>query len=174
MGMQRKSHQKRPCSIARALDVLGDWWSPLIIRECLYGVHRFGDMHSWLGIGRNILTKRLKHLVEQGLLEKRPYQTAPPRFEYHLTAKGQDAARVLLALMSFGEAWCFEPESEPVVLYDRHSHKRVRPTIVDRDSGQEIDPRSLYAGPGPAYPSSEELRRRRFSEYFAQQSKRRD
>ena len=70
------------------MDVLGDWWNPLIIRECLYGVHRFDDFQKWLGIGRNILAKRLAQLVERGVLERKLYQEHPPRYEYHLTAKG--------------------------------------------------------------------------------------
>jgi DNA-binding HxlR family transcriptional regulator len=101
--MERKTFGDAPCSIARSLDVLGDWWSPLIIRECLYGVHRFDGFQQWLGIGRNILTSRLKLLIDQGLIEKRRYQDKPKRYEYHLTEKGYDAALALIALMPFGE-----------------------------------------------------------------------
>ena len=149
------------------MDVLGDWWNPLIIRECLYGVHRFEDLQKWLGIGRNILAKRLAQLVEQGVLERRRYQEHPPRYEYHLTDKGYDAAKVLLAVMSFGERWFFERGDDPIRLYDRDTNKRVHPVVVDKKTGKPIDPRKLYAGPGPAFPRSKEARRQRFADYYA-------
>ena len=164
--MQRKSFETAPCSIARSLDVIGDWWTPLLIRECLYGVHRFDQFQRWLGIGRNILTRRLAQLVEQGVLERRAYQERPLRHEYHLTDKGYDAARILLAMMSFGERWAFTPEEAPIHLYSRDTDRRVHPMLVDRDTGQPLDARSLYAGPGPAFPQMPEIRRARFVEYY--------
>jgi len=165
--MERKRFEEAPCSIARSLDVVGDWWSPLIIRECLYGVHRFDQIQRWLGIGRNILTRRLAQLVEQGVLEKRRYQDRPPRFEYHLTDKGYDAARLLVAMMPFGERWLFEEGDEPIRLYDRRSHRRVRPQLIDAETGEPIDPRHIYAGPGPAFPAIDEIRRERFVDYYS-------
>lgn len=165
--MERKNFQEAPCSIARSLDVVGDWWAPLILRECLYGIHRFDQIQHWLGIGRNMLTRRLGQLVEQGVLERRQYQDRPPRFEYHLTDKGYDAAKLLLAMMPFGETWLFADQGDPIHLYDRRSHRRVRPVLVDEETGEPIDPRRLYAGPGPAFPASEEIRRQRFPEFFA-------
>lgn len=167
--MQRTDFHDSPCSIARSLDVLGDWWAPLIVRECLYGVHRFDDLQRWLGIGRNILTRRLAKLVEQGVLERALYQERPPRYEYHLTEKGFDAAKALLALMPFGERWQFPGEEPPILLYERASGRRVRPVVVDAETGEPIDPRQLYAGPGPSFPADEAVRRRRFSEYFTRQ-----
>ncbi|MDJ0653101.1 MAG: helix-turn-helix domain-containing protein [Xanthomonadales bacterium] len=167
--MERKTFDTAPCSIARSLDVLGDWWNPLIIRECLYGVHRFDEFQKWLDIGRNILTRRLKQLVDEGLLEKRPYQDNPPRFEYHLTDKGYDAAGVLLALMAYGEKWHFENGNEPIRIFDRTSGARVMPALVDARSMRAIDARQLYAGPGPAFPADKSVRRSRFVEYFARQ-----
>ena len=167
--MERKQFDKAPCSIARSLDVLGDWWTPLILRECLYGVRRFESMQRWLGIGRNILTRRLSKLVEQGVLEKRQYEERPARFEYHLTDKGYDAARLVLAMMPFGEAWFFEGD-EPICLYDRRTGSRVRPLVVDAKTREPIDPRDLYAGPGPAFPDSDSVRRERFAEYYERRS----
>ncbi|MDJ0709006.1 MAG: winged helix-turn-helix transcriptional regulator [Woeseiaceae bacterium] len=164
--MERTSFSASPCSIARSLDVLGDWWNPLIIRECLYGVHRFDDYQKNLGIGRNILTRRLKQLVTDGVLERRQYQDKPNRFGYHLTEKGYDAARVLLGYMSFGEKWYFESSKDPIRLYDRESGRRVVPELVDAATGKVIDPKNLYAGPGPGFPDSEVARRERFAEFF--------
>ena len=165
--MERTRFQTAPCSIARSLDVLGDWWSPLIIRECLYGVHRFEGLQRWLGIGRNILTRRLALLVEEGILERRKYQDNPERFEYRLTDKGYDAAIVLMAVMPFGEKWYFDVKKEPIRLYSRRSGKRVRPVVVDAGTGEPIDARDLYAGPGPSFPDEDGVREERFTEYFA-------
>lgn len=164
--MERKRFDDAPCGIARSMDVLGDHWSPLIIRECLYGVHRFDEIQRWLGIGRNILTRRLAHLVEAGVLERRPYEVRPPRFEYHLTDKGYDAAKVLLAMMSFGDRWQFPRGREPIQLFDRATGRRVRPALVDADTGAPIDPRALLAGPGPTFPKDRAVRRRRFRDYY--------
>ena len=164
--MERTSFSSSPCSIARTLDVLGDWWNPLIIRECLYGVHRFDEYQKHLGIGRNILTRRLKQLVEEGLLERKLYQEKPQRYEYHLTEKGYDAASVLLGYMSFGEKWYFDSGKDPIRLYDRESGKQVVPVLVDSATGKPIDPQNLYAGPGPGFPESDEVRRERFVEFF--------
>ena len=138
----------------------------MIIRECLYGVHRFDELQQWLGIGRNILTSRLKRLVEQGLLEKRLYQEKPKRYEYYLTDKGFDAALALIALMPFGEKWYFERGKEPVRLYDRRTGRPVRPRLVDANTGEAIDARDLYAGPGPSFPAAESVRERRFAEFY--------
>ena len=146
--MERKQFGETPCSIARSLDVVGDWWVPLILRECLYGMHRFDQMHRWLGISRNILTRRLAKLVEQGVLERRKYQDRPARFEYFLTDKGYDATKLLLAMMPFGETWLFDEGDEPIRLFDRRTKRRVRPILVDEETGERIDPRQLYAGQG--------------------------
>ena len=172
--MERTSFSTAPCSIARSLDVLGDWWTPLIIRECLYGVHRFGDLQRWLGIGRNILTRRLGLLVDQGLVERQKYSDRPARFEYHLTEKGFDAARLLIAMMAFGEAWYFHRGKEPVWLFSRETGQRVHPVLVDAGTGEPIDPRRLYAGPGPSFPKVERIRRERFRDFYERRARRSD
>lgn len=164
--MKRASFGDKPCSIARALDVIGDWWTPLILRECLYGVHRFDDLQRWLGIGRNILTRRLSLLVDQGLLEKRRYQERPARYEYHLTGKGYDAVTVLVSMMSFGEKWYFDTGQTPIELFDRRTGARVRPALIDQNTGEPLDPRQLYCGPGPAFPAEPQVRKERFTEFY--------
>ncbi|MEM6371120.1 MAG: helix-turn-helix domain-containing protein [Myxococcota bacterium] len=164
--MERKRFEGAPCSIARSVDILGDWWAPLIIREALYGTRRFDAFQRWLGIGRNILTKRLSQLVEQGVLERVRYQEKPERFEYRLTEKGNDAAQVLIAMMPFGERWQFEPGHEPIRLFDRRTGDRVHPMLVDAETGEPIDVENLFPGPGPAFPADESIRRERFAEYY--------
>ncbi len=168
--MERKTFADAPCSIARSLDVIGDWWAPLIIRECLYGVTKFDDMTRWLGIGRNILARRLSLLVDQGVLERRRYSEHPPRYEYVLTDKGYDAALVLLAMMPFGERWTFPQDREPIQLFDRRTGRRVRPAVVDAETGEALDPRELYAGPGPGFPAARRVRQERFQEFYARRS----
>lgn len=170
--MKRRSFSNAPCSIARSLDLLGDWWVPLIIRECLYGVHRFDGFQERLDIARNILTDRLELLTQEGVLEKKVYQNTPERFEYHLTNKGYDAARVLLALMAFGETWCFNAGQEPILLYDTETDARVKPLMVDSKTKRPINVRNLYPGPGPGFPHlNQDILEERFVEYSKRQQK---
>ena len=164
--MKRMTHADSICPIARSLDILGDWWNPLIIRECLYGVHRFDGFQRWLGIGRNILSNRLQQLVEGGILETKAYQEKPRRLEYHLTAKGRAAAVAVMAMFTFGRDNCFQSQQPTIRLYDQESDEEVEPVLVDRKTGKEINPQKLYAGPGPKFPKSSEIRRARFTEFY--------
>lgn len=117
--MRRTSFNNWPCSVARTSDLLGDWWTPLVLREIFFGTTRFEDIHTALSIGRNVLTERLKRLTEEGVVERRPYQDRPPRFEYHLTEKGQDFYPVLLAIVRWGDRWLHGDEEPPLRL--RHT-----------------------------------------------------
>ncbi len=117
--MRRTSFRKWPCSIARTVDLLGDWWTPLVLRELFFGLTRFDDLQRALSIGRNVLTDRLRRLEHEGLLERRQYQERPPRFEYHLTEKGRDFHPVLLAMMRWGDRWLHGSKGAPVLL--RHT-----------------------------------------------------
>jgi DNA-binding HxlR family transcriptional regulator len=122
-AMKRTSLQDHPCSIARAVDAAGEWWSPLILRDVAYGVRRFRDLQDDLGVSANVLTDRLESLVSEGLLEPRLYQERPARHEYHLTEKGLDLVPALLALMRWGDRWCWPGASGPVrVLHDECGH----------------------------------------------------
>lgn len=167
-SMKRKKFNTSPCPIARSLDVLGDWWKPLILRECLYGNTRFDDIQSWLGISRNILTRRLAELVEAGLLEKNAYQQNPKRYAYQLTDEGYDACQVLLALMPFGDRWFFEPGGHPIELRNRKTGQRVVPIVVDAATGEPVDSRDLVPCPGPGFKAPKAILEKRFEEYFAE------
>ncbi|MEM7207581.1 MAG: helix-turn-helix domain-containing protein [Pseudomonadota bacterium] len=164
--MERKKFNTSPCSIARSLDVLGDWWKPLILRECLYGNARFDSMQFWLGISRNILTRRLTELIDEGLLRKQAYQDKPVRYEYRLTEKGHDACQILLALMPFGERWFFEQGKHPIELRDRKTGERVVPMVVDANTGKPLDSRNLVPCPGPGFEAPHDIVKRRFVEFF--------
>ena len=102
--MQRTSFGEMPCSIARTLDVIGEPWSPLILRDVSVGINRFDQLQADLGISRKVLTERLHHLVEQGVLERRPYDRRP-RYEYHLTKKGVELVDLLMVMNAWGDKW---------------------------------------------------------------------
>lgn len=121
--MRRTSFSHWPCSIARTVDLLGDAWTPLVLREAFYGVRRFDAFQRELGISRNTLADRLRRLVEAGLLDTRRYEDEPPRHEYVLTEKGRDFFPVLAALTRWGDRWLAGEEGAPVVLrHDRCGH----------------------------------------------------
>jgi len=117
--MQRTSFGDMACSIARTLDVIGEPWSPLILRDVWVGMSRFDQIQADLGISRKVLTERLNHLVDQGVLERRPYDQRP-RFEYHLTTKGTELVDLLLVMTRWGDAW-LSGKSGPPVLYRHHA-----------------------------------------------------
>ncbi|MFE2153621.1 winged helix-turn-helix transcriptional regulator [Streptomyces lavendulae] len=93
------------CSIAQALDVVGDWWTLLIVRDTARGLHRFDELQRELGMSRKVLAERLKLLVEAGVLTRTPYQERPVRHEYRLTPRGRGLLPVLVALQDWGDAW---------------------------------------------------------------------
>jgi DNA-binding HxlR family transcriptional regulator len=112
--MKRTDLGHHPCSIARTLDVVGEWWTPLILRDVAYGVRRFGAIQEDLGISANVLSDRLETLVADGILERTLYQQRPERFEYGLTEKGADLIPALLALMQWGDRWAWTEGRGPV------------------------------------------------------------
>jgi DNA-binding HxlR family transcriptional regulator len=102
--MQRTDFGRMACSIARTLDVIGEAWSPLILRDVWVGLSRFEQIQEDLGVSRKVLTERLNHLVEHGVLERRPYDKRP-RYEYVLTEKGTDLVDVLMVMTGWGDKW---------------------------------------------------------------------
>jgi DNA-binding HxlR family transcriptional regulator len=98
----------RPCSVAAALDILGERWSLLVIREIGYGVHRFARIAAYTGASRDMLADRLRKLEGAGVVERRQYSEHPPRFEYHLTQAGRELFPVLLALREWGDKWAVD------------------------------------------------------------------
>ncbi len=121
--MKRTSLSAQPCSIAHTLDIVGEWWTPLILRDVAYGIGRFREIQEDLGISANVLSDRLETLVGEGLLETRVYQQRPERSEYRLTGKGLDLIPALLALMRWGDKWTWDGARGPVrVLHDRCEH----------------------------------------------------
>ncbi len=111
----RKSLDHLDCAVANTVDLLGDRWTLLILRDAFFGVRRFDDFQADLGIARNVLSDRLQMLVSQGFFKTVQYQEKPTRFEYRLTDKGRDLLPVLLALWRFGDTWAQSDETRVAV-----------------------------------------------------------
>lgn len=111
--MLHNTYEGQDCSVARALEVVGERWTLLILRDAFLGVRRFDDFQRSLGVARNVLNARLQRLVEHGLLERRRYQERPERFEYRLTEMGLDLLPVIEALMRWGDRWLPSPAPAP-------------------------------------------------------------
>ncbi|WP_077037489.1 helix-turn-helix domain-containing protein [Pelomonas sp. KK5] len=137
--MRRTSFESMNCPVARAIDVLGDSWNVLILREAFYGRSRFDEFVAELGIPSNTLTRRLQEMVDGGLLEKRLYSERPPRYQYLLTTKGRDLRPVLLALLAWGNKHA-TPRQQPVRLIDTETGEQVELSLVDARTGKAIGP----------------------------------
>lgn len=136
------------CSVARALDVLGDTWSILVLRELFLGVHRFDPLQAHLGIARNVLAARLRRLVDAGVLIKRQYQERPPRFEYRLTPKGLDLYPVLVGLMQWGDRYAAASvDGGPVRLQHRACGHVTRLVPACAECGAPVSPRDMRVVP---------------------------
>lgn len=112
----------RPCPIADALEILGERWSLLTVREMGYGVHRFSKIVAFTGAPRDILADRLRKLESAGIVERRQYSEHPPRFEYHLTTAGRELLPVMLALRQWGEKWASRA-AKPMTFEHNCGHK---------------------------------------------------
>jgi DNA-binding HxlR family transcriptional regulator len=136
--MKRTSFAGATCPVAAALEAVGEWWSLLVVREAFQGARRFDQLQERLGIARNVLTSRLRALVEHGVLERRRYQAHPPRFEYALTEKGRALYPVLVTLFTWGRRW--EPGLRAASLVDAATGRTVEPVLVDRLTGMAVEP----------------------------------
>lgn len=149
------------CSVARTLDIIGEWWTLLILRDVFYGVRRFEAFRSHLGISRKVLTNRLQRLTAEGILKKVAYQDNPLRHEYRLTEKGRDLFPVLLSLMKWGDRWQTRGEDIPVVFVHRDCGHKTMPQLVCSHCKGELNARNMRPTPGPGASEKEleELRR---------------
>jgi DNA-binding HxlR family transcriptional regulator len=132
----------RRCSVAAALGVIGEKWSLLVIRELAFAVHRFDAIARNTGAPRDILTNRLRRLESAGVLEKRCYQEHPPRFEYHLTAAGEELRRVLLSLSQWGDRWAVD---EPATTFVHRCGEELELVHTCRACGGEVTGRDVRA-----------------------------
>jgi DNA-binding HxlR family transcriptional regulator len=146
----RRDYDEQVCSIARALEVVGERWSLLILRDVLFGVHRFDGLLASLGITRSVLTERLNHLVAEGVLERRRYQTRPDRFEYHATAKARELWPVLGHLMLWGDRHYAEPEGPPRVVEHVGCGGAPDEQLICKRCGVPLAGQDVAVKPGPA------------------------
>ncbi len=147
--MLRRDYPGQDCSLAKSLEVIGERWSLLIVRDVMAGNRRFSGIQSSLGIARNVLASRLERLVDEDILERRAYQESPPRHEYFLTEKGLDLWPALLALMHWGDRHSAGPDGPPL----RVRHKECGGEVSDRGiceaCGEVLTARDAEAVPGP-------------------------
>lgn len=150
--MKRTSFAHWPCSIARTVDLIGDGWTPMVLREAFYGTTRFDDFERVLGIGRNVLSQRLGRLVDEGLLEREAYQQNPPRYDYVLTAKGRDLFPVLAAMMAWGDRWLAPSDGPPAVLRHEACGHDTRAEVVCAECREPLWLSEVGVHLGPGFP----------------------
>jgi len=136
------------CSVAQCLEVVGEWWSMLIVRDAFLGVTRFEEFQRRLGIARNILQQRLTTLVEAGVFERVVYCEHPPRYDYRLTAKGRDLWPVLTAMRQWGDRYA-APQGPPIRIVHKGCGHTVDVVLVCESCGEPVGPRGVTAVPGP-------------------------
>jgi DNA-binding HxlR family transcriptional regulator len=146
--MRNSSLAQFHCSVARTVDVIGEWWTPLIVRDAFYGIRRFEDFQRSLGLARNVLSRRLDRLVSAGIMERQRYEKRPPRDEYLLTERGRDLFPIIAALMAWGDRWTAGEVGPPLLLV----HACGKPGSLRATCDQCGEPMSLaniQPVPGP-------------------------
>ena len=145
--MLPRTYETQVCSIARSLEAIGDRWTMLVVRDAFLGVRRFEEFQDRLGVARNILSDRLGRLVDEGILEKRPYQERPQRFEYRLTEKGRDLFPVMISLMKWGDAYALDPGGPPMLVLHRDCGGQVTEQLVCDRCGEPMTARNSETRP---------------------------
>ena len=147
--MKKVSFADVHCSVAQSLEVIGEWWTLLILRDAFLGVTRFDDFAHRLGISRNVLTARLDTLVDADVLARVPYDEARGRFDYRLTDKGRALLPVLPAIRQWGDEWILGEGHEPVVVEHTGCGNVTRGVLTCAHCGEELTTRNLRARRGP-------------------------
>ncbi|MHB8233094.1 MAG: winged helix-turn-helix transcriptional regulator [Solirubrobacteraceae bacterium] len=158
--MLGNDYSSQTCSIAGALEVVGERWSLLIVRNVFLGLRRFDQIQENLGIARNVLQTRLERLVDQGVLERKLYSERPPRYEYLLTEKGLDLWPTVVALMQWGDRHAAPAGGPAVVLEHRGCGGRVDEHRACEKCGERLSARESRALPGPGASPEHPLVRR--------------
>nr|WP_209313354.1 helix-turn-helix domain-containing protein [Pantoea sp. LS15] len=143
MTVKRTRLEESTCPVARSLDIIGDWWSLLIVRDALRGITRFGEFQKSLGIAKNMLTTRLKLLVDEGILTLQPASDGSAWQEYVLTDKGRALQTVLVALSQWGNEFLFAEDEFGTVLVDTEQRKPLRKLALIADDGRELTPEEI-------------------------------
>ncbi len=144
-------HRLQVDSVGRALSLVGERWTMLILREAFFGVRRYGQLARNLGIPRPTLSLRLRKLVDAGLLDRVAYSRSPDRHEYRLTDAGRDLFPAVVALMRWGDSYLAGPEGPPIVLHHETCGKATHPHLTCEVCGEEINTRNVRPERGPGY-----------------------
>jgi DNA-binding HxlR family transcriptional regulator len=144
----RRDYPGLDCSVAKALEVIGERWSLLIVRAVMHGNRRFGEMQGSLGIARNVLSARLERLIEEDILERRAYQESPPRYEYFLTQKGLDLWPALIALLHWGDRYSPGPDGPRRLIVHKECGGAVSERGICESCGKTLHARDARELPG--------------------------
>ena len=147
--MSKNNLDSLNCSVATALELIGEGWTILILREAFFGSRRFEDFQKHLGIARNILTTRLNKLCDKGILERAPIKQGAKRHEYKLTPMGRDLHTILIVLTQWGDRWLQKDKGAPVKFVERVTGEEISEVVIHAKDGREIKPRDLALIPGP-------------------------
>jgi DNA-binding HxlR family transcriptional regulator len=152
-----KELPSRPCPVTESLDLFGDRWSILIIRDVMNGVRRFDDLVGRLEISRATLSDRLRRLTASGILEQADYHSdrGRTRTEYRMTERGWDLRHVLIALREWGDRHVLGEGNEPLTLVDRTTGHSIRLQLLDDETGDVVDARNIGHVPGPGFTALE-------------------
>lgn len=147
--MRRTSFEDMHCSVAQTLELVGEWWTLLIVRDLLLGVTRFEVLQERLGISRNILADRLRTLEATGIVDRQPYQERPARYDYRLTDKGRDLWTVVNAVREWGDRWA-APDGPPMEMIHRRCGRPTSAVLSCSECGEPLEYAELRmrAGPG--------------------------
>lgn len=148
--MLGRTYDDQICSIARALELVGERWSLLIVRDAFLGLSRFEEFQASLGIARNVLTERFNRLVEEGIFERVSYQERPLRYQYRLTSKGRDLGSALLALMQWGDRHLAGEAGRPRLVEHGECGGELAVQLVCKKCGEAAKPPEVVLKPGPA------------------------
>ena len=149
IAMQRTPLNDMACSLARSLDVAGEWWTPLIVRDVWFGARRFEDIQRDLGLSRKVLADRLRTLVAEGILERRPYQEQPLRHKYVLTDKGRELMEAFFALMAWGDRWTADRVGPPMVLRHESCGEAAQAQVTCSSCGKPLRAKETRIERGP-------------------------
>jgi DNA-binding HxlR family transcriptional regulator len=141
--MRRKSFGNARCPVARSLDTIGDWWTLLLVRDALRGARRFSDFQQSLGLAKNVLSTRLRKLVDDGIMRLEPSRLRPDRNEYHLTDKGRRLLVVILALRQWGQEQLFQDGEEMSEMIDTLTGAPPQPLRVLAQDGRALVPEDM-------------------------------
>jgi DNA-binding HxlR family transcriptional regulator len=169
--MRSKSFDGMVCSIAGVLDAIGDRWAVLILRDLGLGLRRYDDLRKSTDVTHATLSDRLKHLEANGLIERRPYQTGPDRYEYVLTRKGADVILVIQALAQIGDQWQIAGDKGPPLKFvNQGSGQPVKVALVDEKSGEVVRLRDVRPKVGPGADDLVRWRLTKFESRLSRQS----